>query len=184
MKRKILYVLSLGFITLHCMAQKYNAVYIEAGGNTLIYSVNYDRIIPISTQFRLAPRVGFSYFPYTSKNNNRDYTNIRIPLELNLLWGKTQTSRNFVEAGFGLSLIGLIGGYKTDSQGNITSEIVNKNAKVGVIRLGYRYQKPKGGLMFRAGALIPVSQDEYSEQKMGDDIFYRIYGGLSLGYSF
>jgi hypothetical protein len=88
----------------HAQTIKKNSVYVELGGNGFIYSVNYDRIIPLSDQLKLAPRIGIEYLP---QEHNQNYNKINIPLELNILWSKQKTSKNFLESGLGLNLFGI-----------------------------------------------------------------------------
>ena len=161
--------------------RKYNAAYVEGGGNALYYSINYDRVIPLSQNLSIAPRVGFAFLPWI-ENSSRNFGSIRIPTELNVLWSKDRLSSNFVEVGIGMSFIQLrqnVTYLETGATGNR-----NTLGKVTLARLGYRYQKPEGGLMFRAGVLVPVAEDKYSRQRFGDDIFYRVWAGIGLGYSF
>ncbi len=162
--------------------EKRNSVYIEGGGNTVYYSVNYDRLFDLSSKLKLAPRIGFMYLPMDKiyeVNDNGDY---RIPIEVNLLWSNSETPKNFVEGGLGVSLISI--------EENVTYVLTGQNGtrnamgKVYTLRLGFRHQKQTGGFMYRIGLLVPVAQDEYSNKRFGDDIFYRIYGGLSLGFTF
>ena len=161
---------------------KKNSVYLELGGNAVLYSVNYDRLVKLTNQIKLAPRVGLMYFPMSVFNENKNYTNLRIPLELNALWAKTPKSKSFAEIGIGLSLIGMYGGYKLHYTGEVNR--FTKFARVSTFRLGFRHQKPTGGFMYRAGLVIPVTQDQFSSSRVGDDLFLRLYAGFSLGYTF
>lgn len=161
---------------------KKNSAFVELGGNGVAYSVNYDRIIPISTKLKLAPRVGFEYIP-RNKENFQIYGNWSFPLEVNILYGKKEDSKNFLETGFGLSLFNLVEGYKQDANGKVLDTDV-KMAKVTVLRLGFRHQKPSGGLMYRAGILARLTQHEFSKTRVGDDLFYKLWPGFSVGYSF
>ncbi len=177
-----LFIASL-YISLNSCAQelKKNSFYFELGGNTIAYSLNYDRVIPLNNSLHLVPRVGLMYLPIANLENNRQYANFSIPLEVNLLIIKSPQSKNFIEAGLGLSLIGMkAGGYRE------TGEYVpaTRFARVGTFRAGFRHQKATGGFMYRIGLLAPFSQDAYSESRVGDDIFYRLYGGFSLGHTF
>lgn len=180
MKQKLIYFLLLSTIGYNAIGQqpvKNNAVYLELGGNGLFYSLNYDKLINLSTRVKLAPRIGFSYLPYDGGN---DFKNLIIPTELNFLYGKTAQSKNFAEAGVGLTFLEFINGFRNGDK----NDPVSKFANVTLVRLGYRHQKPTGGLMYRAGLLVPITQDEFSKQKVGDDIFFRLWAGFSLGYSF
>jgi hypothetical protein len=38
--------------------------------------------------------------------------------------------------------------------------------------------------MYRVGIMARISQDDFSDSKVSDDLFYRLWPGLSLGYSF
>lgn len=160
----------------------YNSVYLELLGNAVGYSVNYDRIIPLNSRLKLAPRVGFEYIPKDQKGY-QNYGNWSFPLELNVLYGKGPESKNFFEAGLGLSLFNLIEGYYLDDDGEIIGTKV-KMAKITMLRLGYRHQKPTGGLMYRIGVMTRLSQDQFSQSRVGDDLFYRLWPGASLGYAF
>ncbi|RZK55421.1 MAG: hypothetical protein EOO91_14155 [Pedobacter sp.] len=162
---------------------KKNSLYLEIGGNGVLYSVNYDRIIPISTQFKLAPRIGFDYVPRNIKNAPT-YGNWSFPIEANVLYAQSRESKNFLEGGLGLSLFNIVANYKYN---NDKTEIIDtevKTAKITTFRLGFRHQKPTGGFMYRAGLLVRLSQDEFSKQRVGDDLFFVIWPGASLGYTF
>ncbi len=162
--------------------EKKNALYLEAGGNTIYYSVNYDRIIPLTPKLKLAPRAGFMYLPLSEIENNSSHGDIRIPVELNLLWSKNANASNFLEGGIGMSFIQV----KDRVSYGLSDIITTKYSfvKVTTLRLGFRHQKPTGGLMYRAGLLVPIVRDERSKFRFGDDIFYVIWAGFSLGYNF
>lgn len=172
------------FVLVHISsAQKKNSVYVELGGNAVFYSFNYDRIIQLSEKLKIAPRVGFMYLPLSDIKSNKTFGDFNIPLELNLLFAKNSESKNFGEFGVGLNLISMKNGYTIGP----ADEVVRNNsrlARVTTLRAGFRHQKPQGGLMYRIGLLVPILQDEFSEKRVGDDIFYRLYGGLSLGWTF
>ncbi|WP_157255790.1 hypothetical protein [Pedobacter sp. Leaf41] len=180
MKKNIL-ILWLSILSLNSMAQiKKNSIYLEALGNGVVYSLNYDRIIPISNQIKLVPRLGFEYIP---RSNPSVYGKFNVPIELNILYHQNNSNPNFAEAGLGLGLFSLFNDYKYSMVGDIT-EKTYKLAKVTTLRLGYRHQKPAGGLMYRAGILVRLTQDEFSKSRVGDDLFYVIWPGFSIGYTF
>ncbi len=168
-------------LVIHTYSQsitKKNSIYLELGGNAFLYSVNYDRLITLSNHIKIAPRVGFTYRPTGVYSRYDDFI---IPLEINTLWAKRKEIKSFVEVGFGLSLFAMKDDY-IDINNNYIESV--KLARVSILRLGFRYQKPTGGFMYRAGVLIPVTQDEFSTSRVGDDIFFRLYAGFSLGYTF
>ncbi len=156
---------------------KKNALYLEAGGNGLFYSINYDRIVPISPKVKIAPRLGISYLPY---NGGNKFKNFIIPFEVNILYAKQAESKNFIEGGVGLTLFEFVKGFRNGNKKDPVSQYSN----VTMIRVGFRHQKTSGGLMYRAGLLIPVAQDSYSESIVGDDIFFRIWAGFGIGCNF
>ena len=172
--RKIYFILSLLLFALKLCAQdfKKNAAYIELAGNGIIYSVNYDRVIPLSNQFKLAPRVGIALLP-TSKNS--DYSNLILPIEINPLWAKNKESKNHFEFGVGLNLVTVKIQFVNDPSETIYL------AKVTTGRLGFRHQKPTGGFMYRVGLVLPIAEDNNAKIK---DLKRNYFGGISLGYTF
>lgn len=158
--------------TLFAQDLKRNSVYIELAGNGIIYSVNYDRVIPLSNQFKLAPRVGIALLP-TSKDS--DYSNLILPIEINALWAKNKESKNHFEFGVGLNLVTVKIQFINDPSETIYL------AKVTTGRLGFRHQKPKGGFMYRVGLVLPIAEDNNAKIK---DLKRNYFGGISLGYTF
>ena len=169
------------FLSFHFANAQKNSIYAEFGGNAFsYYSINYDRIIKLTDQLKIAPRFGVSYLPIKKLALNEDYGNFRIPLEVNLLWGKNPEAKKFAEVGIGLSLI----------QMKIEPRLFEadrpdyyKFSRTTFLRLGFRHQRPTGGLMYRAGLLARVAQDSFSKQRFGN-ISYQLYPGASIGYSF
>ncbi len=148
---------------------KKNSVFIEGGGNGFLGSVNYDRITgPIFEKLKISFRIGigqnivpFSYSPTLP---------IAPLVELNLLFGK---EKHYFETGFGVNFSSSTDdnyyGFHSTSPKRVTTLFPYET-----FRLGYRYQKPNGGLFFRA-AFTP----NFGSQLSG---FFWI--GVSLGYSF
>ena len=167
--------------TILAQTNKFNSVYVELLGNAIGYSVNYDRIIPLSGKIKLAPRIGFEYIPRIE--DYQPYGEWSFPLELNMLYAKNNESKNFFEGGLGLSLFNLVEAYKQDENGKILDTKV-KMARITMLRLGFRHQKPTGGLMYRIGVMGRLSQDKFSYSRLGDDLFYKLWPGFSIGYSF
>ncbi len=161
---------------------KNNSIYLELLGNAVVYSVNYDRIITISPKVKLAPRVGFEFIP-RKLDNYSPYGEWSFPLELNMLYGKNSDSNNHFEGGLGLSLYSLVETFKQDNNGNALNPEL-KMGKVTTLRIGFRHQKPRGGVTYRVGIMARLSQDKFSESRVGDDLFYRLWPGFSVGYSF
>jgi hypothetical protein len=134
-----------------------NTLYFEGLGNAGLYSINYDRIFFIKKQ-KLSWRVGFSIIP-------PDMTPalFTFPLELNLLFGK----KHHFEIGFGLSYI-----YEGTNLRPISVLIVGGLA-------GYRFQKPEGGLFFKAGV-----STIFLHSIRDDSDFAPLFPNISIGYTF
>lgn len=143
-----------------------NAVYLELGGNALLYSINYDR------RFRdnITGRAGFMVMSVSGTADTGEAANVSvalIPVMANVLLG-TGSSR--LELGGG-PLIGLAGGDVQDVEG--TEFEFSGFGLAGVTStFGYRYQPPSGGFLFRA-SLIPF----YSGRP-------QLWAGLSAGWAF
>ena len=152
-----------------CTNQK-NTIYAEIFGNGRAYSVNYDRIITISEKTKFAPRIG-SYM---------GGIRFTVPLEANLLFSKSATSKHFVEFGVGTTFRSP----KDYEPGLRFFDDVNaKDYEEGIwneytARIGYRHQKPKGGWMYRAGIL-----SIYMPYRTKNKIFFPM-PAVSVGYTF
>ena len=123
---------------------KRNTFFVEAGGNTFFYSLNYDRLLKVKDTWRLSGRVGAMY---VNTFNNQKRNIFAIPIEVSYLRGKRT---NFFEVGFGIS------GYHDHYSFNDPSLPVRENqvrefALITALRIGYRHQKPEGGLFYRFG---------------------------------
>jgi len=144
-------------------AQSYarNSVYLELGGNGLLYSVNYDRRFTKD----ITGRFGFMIFGGQSDQATDDQIGAAIfPVTANYLVG---SGSHRLELGLGPVLM-LVGGdleeYGTVSAGGVAGVTST---------FGYRYQPVDGGFLFRVG-LVPF----YSDGRP------QLWGGLSLGYAF
>ena len=142
---------------------KRNALYFELFGQGVLYSFNYD--YRISPDFSV--RAGFTSWGVGFWAGRFQFTG--FPLMINHLSG---TNKGHFEAGIGLMPVVLKfqGGadspfYASDGDGTITSII-------GTATLGYRYQPPQGGFVFRAGITPMVGQR------------FILIGGISAGFAF
>ena len=141
-----------------------HSLFLEIGGNGVFYSINYDALFLLSTNFGFSVRAGFSIAPPFLTGSDWGLT---IPAEFNVLLGKT---KNFFEFGVGSTLIRSFAGRNTEFP------------LVG--RLGYRYQKTDGGLFFRIGINGILTKD-YSGV-YNDLITKRFipWAGISIGLTF
>ncbi|MEM6343306.1 MAG: hypothetical protein AAF927_05480 [Bacteroidota bacterium] len=139
---RLYFLLLLGLCPSLLLAQKglsRNVVYLEALGLGTYYSFNYERNYYLNEPLRLGIRIGLA--PW---NVNEDYFT-SVPVGVHLLYGK---SAHRLEIGMGLSYR-----FKTAiSTGSIQYHKWEKlaPARIGML-IGYRYQVPDGGWMFRLG---------------------------------
>ena len=127
-------VFSLGFLHAQCNPEeantkfKHHSVYLELGGNSGAYSVNYDYSLSVSESAKLAVGTGLSALSLYSYHDGPapvQNTQFFITPEANLLFGKNS---HHLETGASLILF-----------------------QIPVLRVGYRYQPRKGGFLFRVG---------------------------------
>ena len=130
---------------------KKNTVYAEVGGNGIVYSLNYERVFYLKNKPRFCGRIGIAVFPQPFPG---DGVAVVCPGEINLFWGG---EHNFLEIGTGFTYNSV------------------ENAHLLIFRLGYRFQKPEGGFLFRIAA-TPVLSSEIDQP-----VFWA---GLSVGYAF
>ena len=145
-------------LTFPLAAQSRNAAYFELGGNAVIPSFNYERHFAE----RWYGRVGFSVVVGEDSDGDDDVT-FAVPL---MIGGYTNPDGNhhFETAGG----VTIVTGDSQDLWDEDDEEISNL---VGTATIGYRYQKPGRGIVFRAG-FTPIFD--------GSDILP--WAGLSLGY--
>lgn len=132
-----------------------STVYLELGGNALIYSINYDRLI----NDNFGVRGGIMGFAASS--GNAGAFAIAVPVLANYLVGEGNSR---LELGFGfMYLSGAVGG------GDIIGEV---SAISPTAFIGYRYQPAEGGFFFKIG-FSPIMFKETTLP----------WGGLGIGYT-
>src|SRR5688572_23312462 len=67
-----------------------NSLFFEGLGNSLLYGINYDRLLINKEKWKFSGRVGFSYFPPVN------YLRLVFPTEFTFLIGK---KKHFFEVG-------------------------------------------------------------------------------------
>ena len=134
-----------------------NTFFVEVLGNAGLYSLNYERFFTPS----LGVRIGAEYVQ--GEDEGDDFAAAIFPVMATYLLGR---GSSHLEAGLGVGLA--TGTIETGVLGNDFG-----SAAYGTATLGYRYQPPRGGLVFRVG-FTPVLLT-------GD---FHPYGGVSLGYAF
>lgn len=139
-----------------------NAVYVELLGNGLLYSINYDRLLTPNA----AGRVGLMFV--TAEDDQGDSGTVAIvPVMGSWLWGD---GNSHFETGIGLALatasFDFADEFDVDESGGATTVY-------GTGVLGYRYQRPGGGFVFRVGLTPVFTTNDFAP-----------WFGLSFGYAF
>ena len=109
----------------------HNHVFLEAGGNGIYWTINYERMFTDN----ISGRIGLGYMP----NNDNVFT---APVMVNYLWGDTDHK---VELGIGVLFVG------ADSDINRFNGNLDQNGVGGTATLGYRFQPAGECWTFRAG---------------------------------
>ena len=165
MINKLLITTPLILFTSFALAQS-NTVFLEVGGNSLLWSLNYDRMITDN----ISVRVGYGSIPFESTDEDEILTTTitvtPVPIVANYLLG---SGNHKLEIGAGILYIMVDG--EVDFGGTSVSGSGSITATTGV--LGYRYHRATGGFSFRT-SVTPIMIE-------GETI---VWGGLSLGYSF
>ncbi|SDA90478.1 hypothetical protein SAMN03080617_03304 [Algoriphagus alkaliphilus] len=152
-----------------------NAIYLELGGSSGRYAINYNKIFHQKGKLKLNASAGFSMWRDQINNFKTIWLPV-IPLEVSALYGK---SNHHLELGFGVT------SYLSRTL-DFNSESLELEDKVVFdafipLRVGYRYQKPEGGFFFRVGYtpifILPTGGRE-------GWIFEPRFAGVSFGKSF
>jgi hypothetical protein len=168
--KKHLTVFFLSLVTISAISQQVNdksfqnnnSFQIELGGHGLFYSLNYERIIINGNNFKTATQVGISYYPPSA--GMRD---VWFPICINEIYS---LGSHHIEGGIGYVIIR----EATRDAENNPDEWFWSGVFTG--RIGYRYQKPDGRLVLRAG-FTPFMEHGTAHE-------FHPSGGLSVGYSF
>ena len=157
-----------------------NTVFVEGGGSGIGISINYDRNYFQKGDTRYSIRTGIMIYPYGSS--------LVLPFEHSFFWGDNHS----IEVCIGVTYIhGFV--VKGNPCGYAGTNFDFTNAFFATQRVGYRYQKRKGGLFFRLGGgvlektiqfykYMSTCSVDYPEGIFMDNI--QPIFGLDLGYSF
>ncbi|AKD05435.1 hypothetical protein PKOR_01155 [Pontibacter korlensis] len=156
-------------MALQVQAQRYSgtftalhAYYLEIGGNSDTYSINYDRIVYQRYIFKAAVRAGIGTNLFFQEGEPGVYP--IVPVEAVGMVGATE---NHVEFGLGYTR------RFTDHPDLLQNMYFT--------RVGFRYQAPRGGLLVRL-AVTPFISPESKSKTPGHAVVPRF--GLSVGRSF
>lgn len=157
-----------------------NSIFVELGGNSIYYSLNYNRILYQKSKLKISGSAGFSIFQQSGGNQSSNispFWSPMLPLEISAFWGK---SNHHLEIGTGLTFYAsraLI--FNPDAANNFQED--KSLEAILPLRIGYRYQKPEGGFFFRVGYTPGFNLFLSSEDSPK---FHPLWGGISLGKSF
>lgn len=165
--KKCLTIVAIGLTSTSAFSQsKYkNGVFLELGGNALLYSLNYER------QFSggFIGRIGIAYFT----------EDLVLPMTIGKTFGVRQ---HHLEVHLGIDLANANTTYY-DVNGMLIRE-VRYNYVLVTGFIGYRYQKPDKRFFFRIG-FTPIWRNVYSDDPANDIPRNVIpWGSLSVGYRF
>lgn len=136
-----------------------NSLYLEVFGSGGLFSINYERRI----NSNLYGRLGVANWTFAYETET---TLTTIPVMITYLWGEDKN--HFEIAG------GMLFGRKTED--DISHQILDLIAFIG-----YRYQPPDNGLVFRVGFTPFFSLD--NDANYPANIFFAS-AGISIGYHF
>lgn len=141
-------------------AQSRNAAYGEIGGSGIIPTVNYERRFNEHWYGRVGLGVAFTY--------TEDDSDAAFAIPMTVSWVNRPASNHHLELGGGITVVA---GDRQDlfDYGNNDEEF-STVSMTGIV--GYRYQKPDGGFLFRA-AFTPVAGGGY----------ILPWAGVSFGYA-
>lgn len=139
-----------------------NAFYVEAGGNSDTYSINYDRVVYQQEMVKGAIRIGMGTNLFFMEGEETVYP--IVPVEALALVGR---KRKHFEGGLGYT-------HRFTDNPELLQNMY-------FARLGFRYQVPKGGLLVRV-AVTPFISPDKNSRTPGVGVIPRL--GFSLGKSF
>lgn len=182
-KSSLILVLILAFAisfgaTAQSEAEKFtakNAVYLEVGGSSGIYAINYSKIFHQKGKLKVSASAGFSMWPNKTIDSKRIWLPA-IPLEVSAFYGK---SNHHLELGFGFtSFLNATSVFDSETLENVDKVVYEAFIP---LRVGYRYQKPEGGFFFRVGYTPIINFPTSGGEEWS---FEPRFAGLSIGKSF
>lgn len=128
---------------------RHNVLYLELGGNALIYSINYERFLTSD----LALRVGAGFMSVNANDQNNAEARVSLLLAPIMLgWTGARSGAHAFELGGGI-LVARAGASVRDGAGGTDFDSGSRVWPTATI--GYRYVPLQGGFHFKA-AFTPV----------------------------
>ncbi len=144
-----------------------NAIYLELGGNSILYGINYERGLSRLGKQIFATSLGYGF----SSSKIGEFNEIVIPIEVKLINGIDK--KNHLEYGLGATYF-----YDSDRPDNVVNGVnvpQSKHRVVNFVRIGYRYTSNQG-FLFRIG-VTPLISRKFKP-------VVNLWGGISLGFRF
>ncbi|MCX6189242.1 MAG: hypothetical protein NTW54_06530 [Bacteroidetes bacterium] len=165
-----------------------NSAYIEIFGQGLNSSFTFDRLYRLNKKVKSSFSIGLVIVPKFEHFGEGGY--LGVPISYNFLFGK---KNHHLELGMGLTVLGLSSGFAGEGLTKVISYYSYFTPKIG-----YRFQKPQGGLFFRIGLAPMIAFINYatfgglSDYRNFEyfnnvvDLGYRVFPwpGMSFGYTF
>jgi hypothetical protein len=149
-----------------------NTFYLEAGGASIFYSLNYDRLLGKQESHKFAVRGGVMYLFLPGSPNRQMYG---VPVGFS--WLKKQ-SRNYFELGISCAGIG-------DYYGSSVVNSMNRDfVLIPSVRGGIRHQPASGGWFWNALLQFSVIAVNDMEEEASPEISYLPMASVGVGYSF
>lgn len=134
-----------------------NSVYFELLGSAgYLYNISYDRIILSKQRNNITAGMGIQYSP--EFDLSRDMI-LSISPQINYMYG----IKYHIEAGVGSFY-----------------DFYNKDFAI-ILRYGYRFQKPEGGMFYKIGFTPLITK---SVPIFGENFTFIPWGGISIGWTF
>lgn len=151
-----------------------NAVYLDILGVGGYYALSYERQILERNRFAMGARIGITSYEFRDFNDKFN-PDLIVPLSINAYYGNV----HHVELGIGPTLSSVVKAhpFKFTPTRDL---LVNVHMQVG-----YRYQKPGGGFLFRIGYTPYIQAFRITHlQFIKPTSTLRHWGGISVGYTF
>lgn len=184
-KKSLLILVLLTSLANSALAQKRNNVFIDfCGVGTPSIGVTYDTRFGKETKW--GGRVGLSYTLTTNDNfldtDPTKVMGVNIPIAVNYLVGN---KINNFEVGLGFNYNIYHAQYKYKLIDPKPSE--NLNGLSTFLDLGYRYQAPNGGVMFRIGLSPSMPLEHFhsslsKDREVGRQIIISIYASVGINF--
>ena len=160
-----------------------NSVQLGLMGHGAFYSVNYERVLLNYSRFKTTAEIGAGYYPDEIAEGLLDVYTLWMPVMINNFYSLSPTlGHQNIEAGIGHVFI-------RDRHFSIAYPRYYGLKKwyqgYAVFKIGYRYQKPEGRMIFRIyySPFIEYYVDFYHGGNIGYRDFHH-WGGISIGYAF